>query len=430
MPDSARASCPPDLSWMKRPVVWGTYAFPLLLCYALAPAEILLCLIAGAFVIHSALSRDWSWLRQPWFVLSLLLGADIVLASACTGSMRAVVQSVLLLRYPVFVAAMAFWVLTDARDRHRLATAYAWVAIWMVAGSWQQYLWGRNIMGYGRWEDGALLGPLWAPRAGQALFMTAFPGLMPVIISLAQRRTRGGLLCAGGLLVLLVLTFLLISQRMPTLLFLFGTLCVALMVRSLRLPFVLACMIGAGGIALSPVVAPQAYNKLVISFEHQMHGFADSPYGMLFIRAGVMVSDHPLVGMGYDGFRINCPNPIYFRGLPALGIADGPHGGAPGCNLHPHNYYIQVATMAGVPGMVLFCLLVIALLRPMARGLRAHMGVEQMVMCVLAFVIVWPLQSTSSFSTQPTAGWVFIALGWALAATRGGAGTERAGQGT
>ena len=420
MTDSARIPCPAGSSWMKKPVVWGMYAFPLLLCYALAPAEILICLIVCAFVVHSAICRDWSWVRQPWFVLSVVLGADIALASAATGSVHAVVQSVLLLRYPVFVAAMAFWILSDPKDRHHLARAYAWVAMWMVVGSWQQYLWGRNIMGYGRWEDGALLGPLWAPRAGQALFMTAFPGLMPVIISLTQRRTRGGLLCAGGLLVLLILTFLLISQRMPTLLFLFGTLCLALMVRPLRLPFILACVIGMGGIAVSPVVAPQAYNKLVISFEHQMHGFADSPYGMLFIRAGVMVSDHPWVGMGYDGFRINCPNPIYFRGLPALGIPDGPHGGAPGCNLHPHNYYIQVATMAGWPGAILFCLVVMAMLYPMARGLRAHRGAEQMVMCVLAFVIIWPLQSTSSFTTQPTAGWVFIALGWALAATRKG----------
>lgn len=76
--------------------------------------------------------------------------------------------------------------------------------------------------------------------------------------------------------------------------------------------------------------------------------------------------------------------------------------------------------MAGWPGAILFCLVVIAMLYPMARGLRAHRGAEQMVMCVLAFVIIWPLQSTSSFTTQPTAGWVFIALGWALAATRKG----------
>ncbi|WP_239029691.1 O-antigen ligase family protein [Novacetimonas pomaceti] len=434
MPDiisDRRLSC---AAWMKRLAVWGTFTFPLLLCYALAPSEILMCVIAGAFVVRSALCREWGWLRQPWFVFSLILGIDIVLASAYVGSGHAVLQSVLLVRYPVFVAAMACWVLTDPQDRRRLRVAYAIVAVWIVAGSWQQYICGRNLMGYGRWEDGALLGPLWAPRAGQALFMTAFTGLMPAILSLAQRRNRSGLVYAGCILVLLVLTFLLISQRMPTLLFLFGTLCLALLVRSLRGPFILACLVGVAGIALSPVVAPQAYNKLVISFEHQMHHFADSPYGMLFIRAMVMLKDHPWIGFGYDGFRINCPNPAYFHGLPALGIPDGPHGGAPGCNLHPHNYYLQVATMAGWPGCALFCLVVACLLRPMAAVLRrGHMTAGQMVPCVLAFVIVWPLQSTSSFSTQPTAGWVFLALGWALAVCHQAEGDdpamERAGHG-
>ncbi|MGY6768872.1 O-antigen ligase family protein [Komagataeibacter sp. NFXK3] len=401
---------------MRRIATGLVIPMPLLLLYALAPAEIVMTAVAVLFVAHCLLRREWTWLRQGWVVAAALLWAQIVLASLLAG--HGVMQAVAFMRYFVFVAALQHWVLPDPRTRRVLARAYGAVAIWLVAGCWQQYLCGRNFMGYGRWADGALLGPLWAPRAGHALVMTALPGLFPLAIDLARRDGARGRLMAGALLLGLMVTMVLIAQRMPLLHLLLAMGLCGLLVPRLQAVVGAAVALGAGAVALSPLLAPQAYHKLVLNFVAHMQGFADSPYGMLFIRAGVMIARHPWFGLGFDGFRHACPDPAYFHGLPGLGVREGVHGAAVGCNLHPHNFYLLMGTMGGVPAMVLFAAFAACVLARAWRGLGAATATrdpQRLMLAVACVVVLWPLQSTSSLLTQPTAGWLFMAIGWALA---------------
>ncbi|QHC37177.1 O-antigen ligase domain-containing protein [Komagataeibacter xylinus] len=402
--------------WMRWIATGLVIPMPLLLLYALAPAEIVMTTVAVLFVAHCVLRRDGGWLRQGWVAAAGLLWAQIVLASLLAG--QGVTQAVMFMRYFVFVAALQNWVLSDPRTRRMLAWAYGAVAVWLVAGCWQQYLCGRNFMGYGRWEDGALLGPLWAPRAGQALVMTALPGLFPQVIDLARREGARGRVMAGALLLGLVVTMVLIAQRMPLLRLLLAMGLCSLLVPRLRAVAGAAVVAGAGAVALSPLLAPQAYHKLVLNFVTHMQGFADSPYGMLFIRAGVMIERHPWFGLGFDGFRHACPDPAYFHGLPWLGVSEGVHGAAVGCNMHPHNFYLLMGTMGGVPAMVLFAAFAACVLARAWRGLAAATATrdpQRLMLAVACVVVLWPLQSTSSFLTQPTGGWLFMILGWALA---------------
>ncbi|WP_242402352.1 hypothetical protein [Komagataeibacter kakiaceti] len=178
--------------WMRRVVTGLVVPMPLLLLYALAPAEIVMTAVAVLFVAHCMLCRDWGWLRQAWVVVAGMLWGEIVLSSAVMGGAHAVMQALCLVRYFLFVAALQVWILPDSRTRGVMVRAYGAVALWLVAGCWQQYLCGRNFLGYGRWADGALLGPLWAPRAGQALVMTALPALFPSHTACPGVKARGG----------------------------------------------------------------------------------------------------------------------------------------------------------------------------------------------------------------------------------------------
>ncbi|MCK9818628.1 O-antigen ligase family protein [Komagataeibacter oboediens] len=401
--------------WMWRIAAGLVIPMPVLLLYALAPAEIVLTVVAMLFVIHAVLTRHWTWLRQPWVVVAVLLWGQIIVSSVVAQEVHGVMQSLCFGRYFLFVAALQTWILPDIRIRAVLARVYGGVAIWLVAGCWQQYICGRNIWGYGRWADGALLGPLWAPRVGAGLFMTALPGLFPVAIRLSQRDGVRGRIMAAAMLLGLILTMVLVAQRMPLFLMLGGMGLAGLLVPRLRGGLLAVGVLGACGVALSPVLAPQAYNKLVVNFIAHMHAFADSPYGMLFIRAGVMIRQHPWFGLGFDGFRHACPDPTYFHGLPWLGIAEGPHGGATGCNLHPHNYYLLMGTMGGMPAMGLFIALVACLLVQIWRGLTPARDPQRLMLAVVATLVFWPVASTSSFLTQPSGGWLFMVTGWALA---------------
>ena len=83
--------------------------------------------------------------------------------------------------------------------------------------------------------------------------------------------------------------------------------------------------------------------------------------------------------------------------------------------LHPHNFYFQALAEAGLPGLVLFSTLGVALLLPLARGLRHSPNPLRIGLFATILVQLWPLQSTSSWWSMPMGGWFYLLLGWALA---------------
>jgi len=188
-------------------------------------------------------------------------------------------------------------------------------------------------------------------------------------------------------------------------------------VRQFRPPLLIAIAVGALAIAALPVISPPTFAKLVIKFLDQMSHFAASPYGQLYTRASVMIVARPWLGFGFDGFKYFCGQPQFWHGWPGLGISNAENGGIKACNLHPHNYYMQLGTMAGLPGLALFIALVVTWLRRMAAALRPAKDPVQAMLFVTGCVMFWPLASTSGLFTLDTAGWVFLLVGWGLAAS-------------
>jgi O-antigen ligase len=390
---------------------------PIFLFYARAIADGIVVVVALLFIVHSARRGGWQWLRRPWVAVAAAFWAWQMLASFHAGPLHSAVEAVLLVRFPLFVAALEGWLLTSPRSRQALWAMFAVLAVWMGIECWEQYFTGRNLMGYPRWPDGALTGPFIKPRAGEIFLFVALPGLLPVVlrqISGAQRKNW----FAGILLLLLTLaTMIFIGQRMPNLLFLLGICITGLLVKNFRWPLLIAIGAGVVALALLPVISPPTFAKLVLKFVHQMSNFAASPYGQLYTRASVMIAAHPLAGFGFEGFRDFCGGQNYFHGWPGVGIPDADNGGLKGCNIHPHNYYMQAGTMAGIPGILLFLALGVLWLRRMAAALQPRLDPGQAMLFVTACVIFWPLASTSSLFTIDTAGWVFLICGWGLAAS-------------
>jgi hypothetical protein len=72
----------------------------------------------------------------------------------------------------------------------------------------------------------------------------------------------------------------------------------------------------------------------------------------------------------------------------------------------------------GVPGLLLFSALALAWLWPLARGLRSKPDPLRVGLFASIFIQLWPLASTSAFTSMPMGGWFFLLLGWALAEAR------------
>jgi len=414
-PDGA-ASGGPGLRRLEAAAPVLLAVLPLAVLYSRAAADMLISLLGLMFLLRCALAGEWGWTRAGWARLAGAFWLWIVLCSLLTGQARPVLQGLAMGRMLLFVAALSEWLLAVAATRRLLWWAVLAAAAWIGLQAWQQFLLGVNLFGDPRWGDGALTGPFRKPEAGSPFVLLLFPAFLPPVLT--GLRGAGWRRVAGlALLLAVVATTVLIGQRMPTLLMLLGLLVTALLIRRLRLPVLAALAVGGVLLALTPVLSPPTYGKLVLRFADQMEHFGDSAYGLLFARAGVMLEAHPWTGQGFDGFRLHCGDAAYQHPLPGLGTTRADGGGLEGCNLHPHNYYLDVAVSGGLPGLVLFVALVAAWLRAAGRGLRDAAAVRVGLFASVV-VALWPVASTSALFTIPTAGWVFLLLGWALGEAR------------
>ncbi len=398
---------------------------PVALLYARALAEILIGVIDAAFLLHLAARPDRTALRSPFALAAGVWLAWQILASAIgTGG---VVLSLVLFRLPLFALALGWWVLAGARARRWLWWAIAAAVLWIVLQSWEQYLTGTNIFGVPRWGDGALTGPFNRPRAGPALILTLFPVLLPAASALAASPRIAAKAAGIAMAVLGAATVLLIGQRMPSALLLLGLVLTGLLLPKLRLAVGAAIALGVALLAATPVVAPDTYQKLIIHTHEQIEHFVYSPYGELWVRATVIAEQHPVAGLGFDGFRRGCGDPRAVQGLPALGVTLAEALIATdACNIHPHNYYLEQADNGGLPLLVLFTAMVAAAWLALARGFRSGLDPLRAGLLVAFSLAFWPVASTSALASMPNAGWIFLLLGFGFAAARTGYAAPKA----
>ena len=375
---------------------------PVFLLHGRSVADGLIVLASLCFLGRSVAARDWAWLRTPWVRVGLVWWLWLVVCSVQGG----LVQALVAVRFLVFVAAAEHWVLLLPWRRVWLARLAAVAALYIAAQSLLQLATGRNLQGYGRWGDGELTGPFEHPRAGAPFSRLLFPAVLPSMARLG--RWAGLVLLLAGVLVVV-----LIGQRMPLVLVGLGLLVTGVLLPRLRTGVLAACAGAALLIAASAVVVPPTFHRLVDKFSNQMEHFPQSPYGLIAMRAAVMIRQHPAMGLGFDGFRRHCADPGYFEGW------DGGDGGGAGvCVQHPHNHYLQAAVESGLPGLALFCALVLAWLRPLAAGLWRDPAPLRVGLFVAALIQEWPVASTSDLLSMPLSGWFFLLLGLGLAESR------------
>ncbi|WP_196756799.1 O-antigen ligase family protein, partial [Gluconobacter oxydans] len=145
----------------------------------------------------------------------------------------------------------------------------------------------------------------------------------------------------------------------------------------------------------------------------------------IYIRATNMVYAHPLFGLGFDGFRRHCADAVYIYGMPPLNHFMAGMDPVVGCNIHPHNIYLEIATTAGLIGLMLFVCMVLIWLKKLLLAAVASKDLMLSMLFITLCMMFWPLASISSLFTERTAGWAFLMVGWGVALVKS-ANTQRA----
>ncbi len=374
---------------------------PLFLMHGRAVAEFLVAGIDLAFLAASGAGIGWGWLRTVWVRIGLAWWGWLVICSipgTGIGGWLSFGQALADLRFLLLVAALQFFVLEPAGARRWLSRVLTACALYIGLSAWLQLATGRNLLGYPRNYAGELTGPFLHPRAGAPLSILLFPTLLPWLAALPR-------IAAGLLAALSVGTIVLIGQRMPLLLTLLGLVVSGLLLRRLRGPMLAALAAGAIVLAATAAVSPPTFGRLVTQFSRQISDFANSSYGQIASRAMRIAEAHPIFGRGFAGFRNACPDAAYGTGAEI-------------CNIHPHSHYLEALTDSGVPGLLLFCALVLAWWHALLRGIGRDPDPLRVGLFVAALMQEWPIASASSFVSMEIGGLFFVLLGWGLAEAR------------
>jgi O-antigen ligase len=406
--------------WPERVALGATLLTPLFLMHGHALADATITITDLCFLFASAQRRAWGWLREGWTRLGLAWWGWILICSLPLpalglgeGKISSMLQALATLRFIIFLPALRHMVLREAAPRRWLAGVLAACTAYITTQVFIQGALGHTLYGDRPGAAGELGGPFNKPRAGPPLARLIPPVLVPPVQALLNRPRL--LARLGGLLLLLVpmAAMVLIGQRMPLVLTGFGLLISALLLPRLRPAVLIAGVVALGLVAATVVVRPSAYHRLVVQFSSQLEHFSVSPYGQIYTRAAEIAVQHPWTGRGFDGFRSGCRMPRYFHASLDGSQPDG--GGAAICTEHPHNFYAQAVTDGGFPGLALFCALAVSWLAALWRGLPQTPDPRRVGLFASAVIQLWPLASTSGFTSMPMGGWFFLLLGWGLA---------------
>ncbi len=399
----------------------ATLIAPIGLLHVFPLTEVCIGVIDGLFLIDSAIRRNWSWARKPWFILASVWWVWLVFASLPfpqygfgDDGVSGFIQSIVVMRLILFAMALQVWVFTTPKARRWGWIMLALSCLWIGVECWQQYLTGHNIFGNPRWGDGSLTGPFWKPRSGPLYAHLLFIALLPPAIALLARPTW--LPRAAGILLTLLgmVTAVLIGQRMCVALAGMGLVIAAFYLPRLRLPLIAALAVSAVVVVATPYISPPTHGKLVGETERNFHHFSQSPYGEIFTVATNMGTQSPWHGWGYRSYRVDCMKPKFNTGLPALGIPPTQQSlGA--CNLHPQNFYIQAFSDAGYPGLILFTAWMAYWTWLAMRGLWRNPDPVRVGLLIGIANYTWPIASTDEFPTLYMLGWFFFFAGLAFA---------------
>src|SRR5580704_19614008 len=128
-----------DLRRIAQPIA---IASPLALIVSAQEAAMIA--VALLFLAHSWRERDWSWARSGWFVALLALWAyaslrTLLLNPTATGVLTALQW----IHFAIYAAALATWILPQARARDQLLWALAATIAFFSLDCLVQYVVGR-----------------------------------------------------------------------------------------------------------------------------------------------------------------------------------------------------------------------------------------------------------------------------------------------
>ncbi len=385
------------------------WILPLLLFSSRAVADFTVLIIGLIFILKSSVERDWAWLQQPWFKASLLFWVYLLTVNATLSvqPLNSFIYSLFFIRWPLFAAAIAFWLLNNTQQQRQFLIVLIAVITFIVFDTWWQYFFDKDLFGHLKVSAERLTGPFTKPIPGimllRVLFIALFAGLLFARLSAPFRWVLFTMIA----LSLGLMTLFITGERMALLLCLSGALVIVVGLwfeyAKLRVIIAVSILLSVALLLLTIFLAPEMANRSIYSLLFKLQNFTDSDYGKVFSAAWQAWQQNFVFGSGFHTYKTVCEQ---------LGLLAGK---GMSCT-HPHNLYLQIGAETGVVGLILFTYLILniyhAALQPLIKARAWYVSALAFVVLSVCF---WPLIGGISVLNNWVAAFVWLGVGWVIA---------------
>jgi O-antigen ligase len=386
-------------------------SLPILLIFFRGIADVTVLLIALVFLYQSYKSNNWQWVKQQWFIFSLIFWLYLLLINTplSINSSESALYSLAFIRWPLFAMAISVWVLNNHISQKYFLISLAATFLFITLDVWWQFFFDYDFFGNPRWSGGPerLTGPFRNnPMPGifmaRYLFLLLYLGYFIKYIQPPVKNTSFIFL----ILLLGTLSIYITGERMALIIFISGASLVSiglfLQYKKIRKFIYFGLFLIFCFLAMIQQSVPELNNRMTTDLLYKLSNFSSSDYMLVFKSAYAVWMENPIFGVGFHQYREGC-------------IALGYWGTSGGVCMHPHNISLELLSETGITGFILYYLIIISVTIKVINNFHHQKNwLSLFISLNLLFVSFFPLIGGMSLFNNWIGAIIWLFLGWAL----------------
>ena len=387
-------------------------SLPLLLIFYRGVADFTVLLIGLIFLYRSYKSNNWQWVKQQWFIFSLIFWLYLLLINTplSIDSSESALYSLAFIRWPLFAMAISMWLLNNNISQKYFLISLAVTLFFITLDVWWQYFFHYDFFGNPKYSFNPerLTGPFRDnPMPGiflaRYLFLILYLGFfLKYLGSPLKNITFIFLVLAIG-----ASTIFITGERMAFLIIISGVLIISagliLHFKNFKKYITLGLVFIIGFITVFSFLFPDTFYRTITSLIYKLQHFSDSDYMLVFNSAYAVWLESPFFGVGIHQYREAC-------------IALGFLGTGGGVCFHPHNISLELLSETGITGFVLYYSIIISVAFSIVRNfLHQKNWLLLFLSLTLLFVSFFPLIGGMSLFNNWIGAIIWLFVGWTLA---------------
>ena len=127
---------------------------PILLIFFRGIADLTVLFIGLFFLFKSYKSSNWQWVKQKWFVFSLIFWFYLLLINSplSINSSESTLYSLAFIRWPLFAMAISMWLMNNNLSQKYFLMSLAATLLFIMLDVWWQYIFNYDFFGNPRYS--------------------------------------------------------------------------------------------------------------------------------------------------------------------------------------------------------------------------------------------------------------------------------------